>query len=133
MDKRLEQQVWLRAHFRCEYCHFPHEFAEYPFHIDHIIAEKHDGKTEQENLALSCFYCNISKGPNIAGIDSLTGDLTPLYHPRKQDWNEHFQWEGSILAGLTAIGRVTVHVLNINDAAALNVRRFLMAEGRYPL
>jgi hypothetical protein len=132
VDKRLEQQVWLRAHSRCEYCHFPSEFAEYPFHIDHIIAEKHDGKTEPENLALSCFYCNTSKGPNIAGIDALSGELTPLYHPRKHDWNEHFRWDGALLVGISAIGRVTVRVLNINDAAALNVRRFLMAEGRYP-
>ena len=112
---------------------FRHEFAEYPFHIDHIIAEKHGGKTEPGNLALSCFYCNTSKGPNIAGIDRPTGELTPLYHPRKQDWNEHFRWDGPLLVGLTAIGRVTAHVLNINDAAALNIRRFLMTEGRYAL
>jgi hypothetical protein len=43
VDRRTEEQVWLRAHSRCDYCHFPADFAEYPFHIDHIIAQKHGG------------------------------------------------------------------------------------------
>jgi hypothetical protein len=27
------------------------------------------GRGEAANLALSCFYCNSFKGPNIAGVD----------------------------------------------------------------
>jgi hypothetical protein len=132
VDRRIEEQIWLRAHSRCEYCHFPSEFAEYPFHIDHIVAKKHGGETEPKNLALSCFYCNTSKGPNIAGVDPQTKDLTPLFNPREHSWQEHFRWDGPYLNGLTAIGRVTLVVLNINEPAAINVRRFLMSEDLYP-
>ncbi|MHC1763402.1 MAG: HNH endonuclease [Verrucomicrobiia bacterium] len=132
MDKRLEEQVWLRAHSRCEYCRFPSDFAEFPFHIDHIFAEKHGGLAESKNLALSCFYCNTSKGPNIAGVDPETKALTALFNPRTDAWAEHFRWDGPYLVGLSAVGRVTVAVLNINEPAAINVRHFLMQEGVYP-
>jgi len=39
----LERTVIRRAAGRCEYCHFPVLSSELPFHIDHIIAEKHGG------------------------------------------------------------------------------------------
>jgi len=133
MDRDLEEQVWLRGKFRCEYCHFPHAFAEYPFHIDHIIAKKHRGSSSTENLALSCFFCSTCKGANIAGLDPLTTELTPLFHPRKDVWTDHFRWEGARLLGLTPVGRTTVEVLRINDAGALNVRNFLIGEAFYPL
>ena len=132
MDLKREQLIWLRAQSRCEYCHFPSEFAEYPFHLDHIIAEKHGGQSDDENLALSCFYCNTSKGPNIAGIDPESGALVPLFNPRIQAWIHHFRWQGPYLAGLTPQGRATVEVLNINDPDAVSIRRYLMAEGLYP-
>lgn len=73
-DRALEAEVIRRAQGRCEYCHFPRSAAELPFHIDHIIAEKHGGPTAAENLAWACFSCNLRKGPNIAGLDPETGE-----------------------------------------------------------
>src|SRR5690349_24044916 len=58
MDVALEQQVWQRARRRCEYCQFSPDVSLLPFQLDHIIAEKHGGKTVLENLALSCERCN---------------------------------------------------------------------------
>jgi hypothetical protein len=52
----------------CEYCRLPQAFSLLPFQIDHIIAQKHGGKTVAANLALSCFYDNSFKGPNVAGL-----------------------------------------------------------------
>lgn len=57
--------------------------------IDHIIAEKHGGCTEAENLALSCTLCNKHKGSDIASVDPETGEIVPLYNPRQKKWNEH--------------------------------------------
>jgi HNH endonuclease len=131
VDRGLEEQVWRRADSCCEYCHFAAEFAEYSFHIDHIIAEKHGGETDSENLALEYFYCNTSKEPNIAGFDRETGDITPLFNTRKQAWHEHFRWRGPYPVGLTPEGRATVEVLNINEPDAVTLRRYLMAEGLY--
>jgi hypothetical protein len=99
---------------------------------DHIIAQKHRGLTVAENLALSCFYCNSFKGPNIAGIDPETGVLTRLFHPRQDRWADHFRWQGAILIGQTAVGRTTIEVLEINAADCVELRQSLIQEGRFP-
>ena len=53
MQRQLVESVRRRAGFRCEYCHFPERFSGLNFQTDHIIAEKHGGRTESENLAFS--------------------------------------------------------------------------------
>jgi hypothetical protein len=129
MNESLRRFVRHRARERCEYCHFPEAFAFLPFQIDHIIAEKHHGKTTRANLAWTCYYCNSYKGPNIAGIDPREIAPVRLFHPRRDPWHEHFEWSRVLLKGRTPIGRVTVDVLNINEPDALAVRRWLVAMG----
>ncbi len=90
MDRKLRKQVIQRAESRCEYCQMPQEYAEATHEIDHIIAQKHGGLTLSKNLALACFHCNNHKGPNIAGVDPATGELTRLYDPRLDQWSQHF-------------------------------------------
>lgn len=129
MDKSLEELVWKRAGGHCEYCRFPSEYAAAPFQIDHIRARKHGGASTPENLALSCFFCNSHKGPNIAGIDPVSGRLVRLCNPRQDGWNSHFAWDGPILTGQSAIGRVTIHVLWMNHPLRVETRRWLIAAG----
>src|SRR5207245_10285900 len=105
MDQELRRQVWDRAGGVCEYCHMPHALTLLPFEIDHIIAQQHKGPTTAENLALACWPCNKHKGPNLSGIDPLTGKLTRLFHPRRDVWSKHFSWAGPELLGLTDVGR----------------------------
>jgi HNH endonuclease len=64
------------------------------FEVDHVVPEKMNGETANENLALACFKCNNHKGPNIAGIDPETGEKAYLYDPRADPWTEHFRWDG---------------------------------------
>jgi hypothetical protein len=110
----------------------PQRFDDTPFEIDHIIAIKHDGPTIARNLALSCYHDNSHKGPNIAGRDRKTHRLTPLFNPRRLEWGRHFRWDGAYLIGRTAIGRVTVVVLNINDPARVELRDALIEENLFP-
>ncbi len=100
-----------------------------PFEIDHIIAEKHRGPTAAENLAWACFSCNSYKGPNIAGIDPITSEITRLFHPRTDAWDTHFEWSGAWLRGVTAVGRATIAVLEINHPDAVAVRESFLDEG----
>jgi len=133
MDDALVQLVRLRAGYVCEYCRIPMIF--YPtvvFPIDHIIARQHGGPTVPGNLALSCLHCNSFKGPNIAGIDPKTKKLARLFNPRRHKWAKHFGWDGPQIVGLTAIGRVTVMVLAMNEPEAVEVREALMDEGAFP-
>ncbi len=114
---------------RCEYCHFPAALAELSFETDHIIAKKHGGTAESDNLAWACFYCNRYKGTNIAGIDPESREVVRLFHPRREGWADHFQWEGATLSGRTPVGRATIQVLCINHPDAVAVRESLLSEG----
>jgi hypothetical protein len=131
MDEALVRLVWRRADHRCEYCQMPQEFSFLPFEIDHAIARKHHGKTISSNLAFACAYDNGFKGPNIAGLDSRTGRLVRMFHPRRHMWQHHF-WDGPVLAGRTPIGRATVEVLAMNHPLRVEQRRALIDAGLFP-
>lgn len=126
MERTLEQAVQARANFRCEYCQLDQSHTPIPHEVDHVLARKHGGETVAENLALSCSYCNRYKGPNIAGVDPVSGTITRLYHPRKDRWRVHFAWDGPILTGRTRIGRTTVQVLEINRPERVLLRNAIM-------
>ena len=132
MDRRLRDQVWFRADSCCEYCRMPQEFAEATHEVDHIIAEKHGGQTTVENLAFACFHCNNHKGPSIAGLDPVSGELSRLFHLRNDTWAEHFQWSGAVLNGSSIIGRATVRVLEINIRHRVIHRQALIEELVFP-
>ncbi len=80
-------------------------------------------------VALACIHCNRSKGPNIAGLDPDTGEIVRLFHPRTDNWTEHFVWDGPELKAPTQIGRVTIAVLMINDPELIALRKALQEEG----
>jgi hypothetical protein len=126
MDEALRRFVRDRSDGVCEYCQFPERAAFNPFQVDHIIAEKHGGPTAESNLAWSCFYCNTYKGPNVAGWISDRDEIVRLYHPRKDEWSDHFEWIGATLAPRTSIGKVTIDVLRINHPDAIVVRQMLL-------
>jgi hypothetical protein len=103
-----------------------------PFQVDHIVSRQHNGRTESSNLALACLHCNSHKGPNIGGLDPRTHKLIRLFRPRRHKWDRHFRWNGPLLMGRTAIGRVTVVVLAMNDPDLVAVHQTLIDEDRFP-
>ena len=74
----------------------------------------------------------LHKAVNIAGHDPDSGALTRLFHPRDDDWDAHFAWDGSQLLGLTAVGRTTIDVLRMNLPERVEHRRLLMELGVFP-
>ena len=128
MTRTLAREVHERAKGRCEYCRLPSDVYPLPFHFDHIVARQHGGRTVSENLALACLHCNLHKGPNIAGADPTTGEIARLSHPRIDEWRDRFEWAGAALRGITVTGRVTIHVLAVNDPDFLAMRRALIDE-----
>jgi hypothetical protein len=92
MDQALAQLVRERAHGLCEYCRMPELYDRPQFQIEHIIACQHGGPLDARNLAWACFSCNKIKGPNLSGIDSVTGTVVPLFQPRRHKWSRHFPW-----------------------------------------
>jgi 5-methylcytosine-specific restriction endonuclease McrA len=132
MDAGLRRLVWQRAGGRCKYCRMRQEFEELTFQIEHVIPRKHHGADAAENLALACFACNNGKGVNLSGLDPQTGEMTRLFHPRRDEWEEHFEWKRGWLVGRTAIGRATIDVLAINLSYRLELRMALIEEGGFP-
>ncbi len=105
--------VRQRAAHRCEYCHLHQDDSPLAaLHIEHIRPRKHGGSDDESNLCLACIDCNLHKGSNLTGIDSLSGVVTELLHPRRQRWEDHF-----------AIDRIyIIQVLGMNSDDQLNLR-----------
>jgi hypothetical protein len=62
----------------------------------------------------------------------VDNQVSSLFNPRTQNWDEHFELLGAFILGRTSIGRATVAALKLNDPARVNQRQELMTEGRYP-
>lgn len=125
----LRQEVRQRAGNRCEYCRKPEGVGLYSHHVDHIIATKHGGSSDLNNLAWACFQCNTTKSSDIASYDAQTRALTPLYNPRLDLWDDHFRLDGALIVGITPVGRVTVDILQINHPDQISTRIGLIENG----
>ena len=128
----LRALVHQRAGGCCEYCRIHEDDVLAPHEPDHIVAEQHGGPTTADNLAFSCYHCNRHKGTNLASVDPATCQSVFLFHPRRDNWKEHFKLEGARIVPLTASGRATAALLNFNARARLEFREILTLVGRFP-
>lgn len=120
-----------RAGSRCEYCRLPQSAAYFTHEIDHIYAEKHGGATHEINLCLACYACNRNKGSDICSLDEESGDVISLFHPRKDNWQDHFRLENGNIVPLTPKGRVTARLLRFNSPDRVEDRIRLIRLGQY--
>lgn len=133
LTAELRRLVVERAHGFCEYCRSQAKFATQGFSVEHIIAQARGGVTELRNLA--CQGCNNHKYDKCEAYDPVSERLVPLYHPRRDRWDEHFAWSGdyALMVGLTPVGRATVAALRLKREGVVNLRRVLFAHGLHPL
>jgi 5-methylcytosine-specific restriction endonuclease McrA len=140
IDDTTRQLVRSRANYLCEYCHSPERICANRFTIDHIIPQSLGGSDVPDNLAYACRRCNDRRYNFIAGFDSPTQTIVPLFNPRQQQWSEHFVWtaDGREIVGITPIGRATCQRLDLNDFrydeedSIRNTRRFWVLAGWHP-
>jgi len=119
----LRRLVEERANRCCEYCLLPENVSFYTHEIDHVIPEKHGGKTDAANLALTCWRCNRHKGTDLGSFDPQTEQFSFLFNPRTQKWSEHFACDERAIVGLTSEGRTTVKLLQLNTDERLVERK----------
>lgn len=57
-----------------------------------------------------------------------------LFHPQADVWNDHFGWSvsGTINAGLTDVGVVTIDCLQMNRTQLVEVRALWILVGKHP-
>ncbi|MEO8611153.1 MAG: HNH endonuclease signature motif containing protein [Chloroflexota bacterium] len=130
VSQKIRQQIRERAGGRCEYCYLPELYGITRFHADHIIpVRRHLGSKSIENLAWACVSCNTNKSSDIASYDTDTRQLTPLYNPRSQLWDDHFEITDGFIIGKTPSGRVTARLLEMNILGQVEMRRYLIKAG----
>jgi len=129
MDAALREYVRQRARNSCEYCRIPQDATpSIPFHVEHTIAKQHGAGEDPDLLALACDRCNAYKGPNLSSIDPESGQLVQLFNPRRHAWGDHFSLNGGEIVGLSAIGRATVRLLNMNAVRRVQLREEWLEE-----
>jgi hypothetical protein len=134
VPRQLRLKVAEQARNRCGYCLTPESIVGEPMNIEHIIPVSAGGATEEDNLWLACWLCNLHKGDRHTAQDLLTSAMTPLFNPRHEEWDEHFDWadEGVIIVGLTPTGRATLAALKLNRESLVASRRLWVSLGLHP-
>ncbi|MEM9887843.1 MAG: HNH endonuclease signature motif containing protein [Bacteroidota bacterium] len=117
----------------CEYCKYLQKYTSARLQNDHIIPLALKGKNEFANLAKACISCNANKHTFTSFLDPVTNEIVPLFHPRQQDWNDHFQWSEDrlLIEGKTPTGRATVILLDMNTPEIVNLRA-VMPKDEHP-
>lgn len=128
------QAIVERAQGCCEYCWSQARYATQSFSVEHIVPRSKGGATTLDNLALSCQGCNNHKYNKTEGFDPVNQSVVRLYHPRSDQWGDHFAWSDdyTLILGITPVGRATVEALQLNRSGVVNLRRILYQVGEHP-
>ncbi|MGL5941950.1 MAG: HNH endonuclease [Waterburya sp.] len=133
---RIELQRQIRDRFGdcCAYCRTAEFLTAMTFEFEHIQPLSASGETVFENLCFACPSCNRHKSDRQTAIDSESGERVALFHPQQQVWTEHFAWSenGMEMKGLTAIGRATIELLQMNRPALVRAREMWVKLGEHP-
>ena len=127
-----QQIVSTRAGQRCEYCQMHQELQGAVFHVEHIVPRSLGGSDELDNLAWACLGCNLTKATRVAIRDPLTGQEVRVFHPRHDQWTEHFTWQSYEIVGLTPIGRALVATFHLNQLRRVRIRQVEERFGLFP-
>lgn len=74
------RNIFMRDHYTCQYC--GRQPIKDDLTIDHVVPRSRGGKSEWENVVLSCVQCNTSKGDRLP----LECGMTPRKPPRQPSW-----------------------------------------------
>jgi len=131
----IDRRVREAAQNRCDYCLSPQHLVMARLEVEHMIPLAKGGTNDELNLWLACPICNGHKSDKTEAVDSETGAIVPLFHPRTQVWSDHFVWsaDGIRIVGTTPVGRATVAALHLSDDPdALEVRSYWVLAGWHP-
>ncbi|MCX2865994.1 HNH endonuclease [Kluyvera cryocrescens] len=98
------------SHKKCAYCEIKLNEKSTYLEVEHF-KDKHsypDDVIKWENLLPSCKHCNGSKSTH----DVLA---EPIVNPFTTDPSTHLSFKNYRMKGKTAIGKMTIEVLNLND------------------
>lgn len=134
VPQELRERVARQARYRCGYCLTQEVVVGTPMELDHIFPYSLGGPTIEENLWLTCSFCNLYKSNRVFAEDPESAQITMIFNPRLQVWKEHFAWvdSGSRVVGVTPVGRATVGLLHLNRPPLVRARRLWVSAGWHP-
>lgn len=129
----LRRRVRARFCERCAYCQSSEALTVVTFEVEHIVPMSLDGLTEFDNLCLACPACNRHKSNLVTGLTD-EGLESRLFHPQRDRWHDHFDWSvnGTLIVGLTDIGKATKNLLRMNRPQLARVRAIWTLIGKHP-
>ena len=98
--------LFLRDHFKCQYCDLKLKASELTF--DHVVSRANGGLTDWNNVVSACFKCNNKKGSlscNEAKMKLVKNPKRPSQHDLKNagklfppnylhhTWNDFLYWD----------------------------------------
>lgn len=98
--------VFLRDHFRCQYCNAKHKASDLTF--DHVLPRSKGGHSSWENIVTACQKCNLKKGSRLLHQSGLSLQLEPRrpsYHQLQEygrgfppnflheSWADYLYWD----------------------------------------
>ena len=98
--------VFLRDHFRCQYCTVTLPASELTF--DHVLPRAKGGRTSWDNVVTSCQRCNLKKGSKLlkhSGLHLKSPALRPSFHQLQEygrrfppnflheSWTDYLYWD----------------------------------------
>lgn len=130
----LRRQIFHKAQHRCGYCLTPQSVIGPLLELEHLIPLAIGGTNDENNLWVACPVCNGAKSDRISAPDPETNTIVPLFNPSKDFWKAHFCWQenGTIILGLTQVGRATVSLLNMNHPDMVLARQLWVSAGWHP-
>lgn len=134
IPESLRQSIVEQFKARCAYCQTQQQISGVRLTVDHIIPEALGRKTENNNLCLACWDCNLYKAARIAIFDDVSQKAVRLFHPQKQLWVEHFSWsaDSSLVTSKTTMGQVTISALRMNRTELTLSRKLWTEVGWHP-
>ncbi|MEN9611141.1 MAG: hypothetical protein RLZZ628_1955 [Bacteroidota bacterium] len=123
-----------RAQRTCEYCRSLQDYSPDSFEAEHIMPVVRGGSDDLGNIALACSGCNKRKSDKISAFDPISEQNMPLFNPRTDIWEHHFEWSAdfSQMLGISPVGRATIEALQTNREGLVNLRLALFAYGVHP-
>ena len=98
-------------------------FAQNSVHVEHVVPQSRGGHSQLDNLLWACPNCNLHKANHVEALNPDTGKQVPLFHPRSDNWEMHFRWEGYYLVGQTPVGRATVATPHLSHLRCIQIRQ----------
>lgn len=98
--------VFLRDHFRCQYCSAAYASEDLTF--DHVVPRSRGGRTTWMNVVSACGHCNIRKGgrtPEQSGMHPRTRPAQPTAYDLRENgrafppnylhesWRDYLYWD----------------------------------------